>query len=67
MKENKSNGFFAILILFNFLVGVFNMLSGDFVLGLLFLIFAVTIMILDLVSDIIEHLKRWRDYKWLNI
>ena len=67
MKESKSNGFFAILILFNFLVGVFNILSGDFVLGLLFLIFAVTIMILDLVSDIIEHLKRWRDYKWLNI
>lgn len=58
MEKSKSNGFFSILILFNFLVGVFNILSGDFVLGLLFLIFAVTIMILDLVSDIIEHLKR---------
>lgn len=65
MEKSKSNGFFTILILFNFLVGVFNILSGDFVLGFLFLIFAVTIMILDLVSDIIdilnllvEHLKR---------
>ena len=58
MKESKSNGFFTILILFNFLAGVFNMISGDFVLGFLFLIFAVTIMILDLVSDIVEYLKR---------
>lgn len=58
MEKSKSNGFFSILILFNFLVGVFNILSGDFVLGLLFLIFAVTIMILDLVSDIAEDLKR---------
>ena len=58
MEESKSNGFFSILVLFNFFAGIFNVLSGDFVLGLLFLIFAVTIMILDLISDIIEHLNK---------
>lgn len=58
MKESRSNGFFAILVLFNFFAGIFNVLSGDFVLGLLFLILAVTIMILDLASDIVEYLKR---------
>lgn len=65
MEKSKSNGIFTILVLFNFFAGLFNVLSGDFVLGLLFLIFVVAIMILDLASDIIdtlnllvEHLKR---------
>ena len=58
MEESKSNGIFTILVLFNFFAGIFNLLSGDFVLALLFLIFTTTIIIVDLVSDIAEDLKR---------
>ena len=56
MKESKSSIFFKILVIISFIAGLFNMLTGNSTLGLLFLIFTVTIIILEIVLDIREKL-----------
>lgn len=56
MGESEINGFF-ILVVLNFIAGIFSVLSGDYVLGLLFTILMVVIIILYLVKDILDILK----------
>lgn len=51
MKESKKQRSFKILIALNFIFSLLYILSGDNVMGLIYLVLAVTTVILELVSD----------------